>query len=38
MSLQVGGSFDHKIIPSLFRTNMKWLNVVLNLNGILCVC
>jgi hypothetical protein len=38
MSLQAGGGFDHKIIPSLSRANMKWLNVVLDLNGILCVC
>ena len=38
MSLQASGSFDHKIIPSLLRTNMTWLNVVLNLNGILCIC
>jgi hypothetical protein len=38
MPLQVGGNFDHKIIPSPSRANMKWLNVVLDLNGILCVC
>jgi hypothetical protein len=38
MSQQAGGGFDHKIIPSQSRANMKWLNVVLDLNGILCAC
>jgi hypothetical protein len=38
MSLEVGGSFDYKIIPSPSRADMKWLNVVLDLNGILCIC
>jgi hypothetical protein len=38
MSLQAGRGFDHKIIPSWSRANMKWLNVVLGLNGILCIC
>jgi hypothetical protein len=38
MSLQAGGSYDHKISPSASRANMKWLNVVLDLNGIFCVC
>jgi hypothetical protein len=37
MSLQLGGGLGHKIFPSESRTNMKWLNVVLDLNGILCV-
>jgi hypothetical protein len=35
---QADRSHKHKIIPSPFRANMKWLNVVLDLNGILCVC
>ena len=26
------------IIPSLSRAVSRWLNVVLDLNGILCVC
>ena len=34
----MGGGLDNKIIPSPSRINMKWLNVVLDLNGILCVC
>jgi hypothetical protein len=38
MSQQAGGGFDHKIIPSQSRVNMKWLNVVLELNGILYAC
>ena len=38
MLLQVGGSYNHKIIPFLSRANIKSLNVVLDLNGILCVC
>ena len=38
MSQQVGGGFDHKIILSQSKANMKCLNVVLELNGILCVC
>jgi hypothetical protein len=38
MLMQAGGSYDHKIIPFLSRANIKWLNVVLDLNGILCVC
>jgi hypothetical protein len=35
--LQVGRSHDYIIIPSPSRINIKWLNVVLDLNGILCV-
>jgi hypothetical protein len=31
----VGRSFDQKIISSPSRANIKWLNVVLDLNGIL---
>jgi hypothetical protein len=31
-------SHDDKIIPSLSWTNIKWLNVVMDLKGILCVC
>jgi hypothetical protein len=38
MSLQAGGGLNQKIIPSPSRTNLKWLNVVLDLNGILCIC
>jgi hypothetical protein len=38
MSMQATGYISYKIIPSPSRANMKWLNVVLDLNGILCVC
>ena len=38
MSQQAGGGFDYKIIPSQSKANMKWLNVVLELNGILHAC
>ena len=36
--LQVDGSNKYKNIPSISRPIMKWLNVVFDLNGILCVC
>ena len=35
---QAHGSDEHRNIPSISRTITKWLNVVLVLNGILCVC
>jgi hypothetical protein len=35
---EAGGSHKHRNIPSISRTNLKWLNIVLDLNGILCVC
>ena len=34
---QADRSHKHKIIPSPYKANMKWLNVVLDLNGILCL-
>jgi hypothetical protein len=38
MCIQATGGISNKVIPSPSRTNLKWLNVVLDLNGILCVC
>ena len=38
MCIQAIGGINNKVIPSLSRKNLKWLNVVLDLNGILCVC
>jgi hypothetical protein len=38
MLLQTGRSHKYEIIPFPSRVNIKWLNLVLNLNGILCVC
>jgi hypothetical protein len=38
MLWRAGGSHEHEIIPSSSRANIKWLNVVLDLNGILCIC
>jgi hypothetical protein len=35
---RVGRSHKYKIILSSSRVSIKWLNVVLDLNGILCVC
>jgi hypothetical protein len=38
MLSRTGGNHGHKIIPSVSRANLKWLNVVLDLHGLLCVC
>jgi hypothetical protein len=38
MCIQATGGISKKVIPSPSRKNLKWLNVVLDLNGILCVC
>jgi hypothetical protein len=38
MLSQAGGNHNYKIIPSSSKANMKWQNIVLDLNGILCVC
>jgi hypothetical protein len=38
MTRQAGGSHKYKINPFLSRANIKWLKVVLDLNGILFVC
>jgi hypothetical protein len=38
MLSRAGRSHGYKIIPSVSRENPKWLNVVLDLNGLLCVC
>jgi hypothetical protein len=35
---QAGGRYNHKITPSPSRSNVNWLNLVLDLNGILCIC
>jgi hypothetical protein len=37
MLLQADRSHDYKIIPSPSRANIKWLNVVMDLNIKLCV-
>jgi hypothetical protein len=36
--LKLVAAKKEKIVPSLSKTSIKWLNVVLDLNGILCVC